>query len=100
MRKLFAEDSHADADTGQDGLWESGSDGEAVDEVVHAVAEDDHPRDRRDLGPAVLRFQLKLKGLFAFFLPFLLIISVNVWRPTNKFNTCNGVGPYVYLVLW
>ena len=43
MRELLAEDGHADGDAGDDGLGEGGADREAVDEVVHAVAEDDHP---------------------------------------------------------
>ena len=58
MRELFAKDGDADADAGQDRLWEGGADGEAVDEVVNAVAEDDHPRNRRDFWAPVLGLQL------------------------------------------
>ena len=43
VRELFAEDGQADADPGQGGLREGGPDAQAVDEVVDAVAKDDHP---------------------------------------------------------
>ena len=49
MRQLLAEDGQADADAGQDVLAEGGADAEAVEEVVEAVAEDDHPGDDGDL---------------------------------------------------
>ncbi len=62
MWKFFTENSHADADARQYGLGECGSDGEAVDEVVNAVAEDDHPRDSRNFRAASLRFQLKVEN--------------------------------------
>ena len=46
MGELLAEHGEGDAHPGEDGLGEGGADGEAVDEVVHAVAEDDHPGHR------------------------------------------------------
>ncbi len=58
MWKFFTEDGDANADARQDGLGESGSYGEAVDEVVNAIAEDDHPRDGSNFRAASLRFQL------------------------------------------
>ena len=41
--ELLAQDGEADGEAGDDGLGEGRADREAVDEVVHAVAEDDHP---------------------------------------------------------
>lgn len=43
MGKLLTHNSHADTDAGRDALVESGADRQSVDEVVKAVAEDDHP---------------------------------------------------------
>ena len=66
MRKLFTEYGDADADARQDGLGESGSDGEAVDEVVNAVTEDDHPCDGRNFRATSLRFQLQIESSSCF----------------------------------
>ena len=49
VRQLLAENGQADADAGQDVLAEGGADAQAVQEVVEAVAEDDHPGDHGDL---------------------------------------------------
>jgi hypothetical protein len=43
MRKLLANYSQAYAHTSQYGLGESGTDAQAVNEIVQAVAEYDHP---------------------------------------------------------
>ena len=49
MRQLLAQHRQTDADPGEDGAGHGGPDGEAVDEVVDAVTENDHPGDGRDL---------------------------------------------------
>ncbi len=58
VRELFTENRDTNADPRQDGLGEGGPDGQAVNEVVDAVAEDDHPSDRRDFRSSILRFEL------------------------------------------
>ena len=71
VRQLLAEHGHADGDAGDDGLGEGGADGEAVDEVVHAVAEDDHPGERAfnshisdlDLRFGILSFGILIRKL-------------------------------------
>jgi hypothetical protein len=47
MWKLLTHDSQAYAHTGQYGLGESGTNAQAVDEIVQAIAEYDHPGHRR-----------------------------------------------------
>ena len=75
--ELFAENGDAHADAGKDGLWESGADGQAVDEVVDSVTKDDHPSHRRYLGPPVLGFQLKKNShCFREFVYFLLFTRI------------------------
>ena len=49
MRQLLTEHGQTDADAGQDVLAEGGADAQPVQEVVEAVAEDDHPGDSGDL---------------------------------------------------
>jgi len=43
MRELLADDGQADRDAFHLGVGEGSADGQAVDEIVQAVAEDDHP---------------------------------------------------------
>ena len=49
MGKLLTQDGHGGADTLEDGGGEGGTDGQAIDEVVQAVAERDHPGQRADV---------------------------------------------------
>lgn len=49
MRELLTQDGHRGADALEDGGGEGGADGQAVDEVVQAVAERDHPGQRADV---------------------------------------------------
>ena len=46
MGQLLADDGHGDGHAGGDGLVEGGAEAQAVDEVVEAVAKDDHPGHR------------------------------------------------------
>ena len=55
--ELLCQHGEGHADAGQDGLGEGRADAETVDEVVDAVAEDDHPSHRGDLGAALLGLQ-------------------------------------------
>jgi len=43
MRELLADDGQTDRDAFHLGVGEGSADGQAVDEIVQAVAEDDHP---------------------------------------------------------
>ena len=47
VRQLVTEDGDRRAESREDVAGERGSDGQAVAEVVNAVAQDDHPRDGR-----------------------------------------------------
>lgn len=49
VRELLAQDGHGGADALEDGRREGGADGQAVDEVVQAVAQRDHPGQRADV---------------------------------------------------
>lgn len=50
MGELLAHDGGGRTEARQDGHGERGADSQAVDEVVHRVAESDHPRHRLDAG--------------------------------------------------
>ena len=60
MRKLFTEYGDADADARENRLRKSGTDGQTVDKVMDAVAENDHPSNGRNLRTMRLRFKLKI----------------------------------------
>lgn len=49
MGELLTQDGHGGADTLEHGGGERGADGQAVNEVVQAVAQCDHPRQRADV---------------------------------------------------
>lgn len=49
MRELLAQDGHRGADALEHRGREGGADGQAVDEVVQAVAQRDHPGQRADV---------------------------------------------------
>lgn len=49
MWELLAEDGHRGADALEDGHGEGGTDGQAVNEVVQAVAQGDHPGQGADV---------------------------------------------------
>ena len=49
MGKLLTQNGHRGADALEDGGGEGGADGQAVDEVVQAVAQRDHPGQRADV---------------------------------------------------
>lgn len=48
--ELLTQDGHRGADALEDGGGEGGADGQAVDEVVQAVAKRDHPGQRAYIG--------------------------------------------------
>ena len=48
VRKFFAHDRQGDADSRRDGFVERGPKGEAVNEIVETVAENDHPGQSGD----------------------------------------------------
>lgn len=50
MRKLFTHDGDGRADAGEHRHGEGGADGQAVDKVVQAVAQRDHPGQRANVG--------------------------------------------------
>lgn len=50
MRELLTQDGHRGADALEHGGGEGGADGQAVDKVVQAVAQRDHPGQRADVG--------------------------------------------------
>lgn len=49
VRELLAQDGHRGADALEHRGGEGGADGQAVDEVVQAVAQRDHPGQRADV---------------------------------------------------
>lgn len=49
MGELLTQDGHGGADALEDGGGEGGADGQAIDEVVQAIAQRDHPSQRADV---------------------------------------------------
>ena len=67
VRKLLANNGQTYANAFHGGLGERGANTQPVDEVVQAVAENDHPRDRRDQVQVLEIVRVTVIGLVAVF---------------------------------